>query len=43
MVHHWLFMTVEDDEVVRDGLGHVVGCSLGVLYVDNDLLGSRYI
>ena len=29
MVRHWPSMTVEDDAVVHDGLGHVMGQSLG--------------
>ena len=41
MVRHWLSMTVEDDVVIFKGLVHAVGRSMGVLYADNGLLGSR--
>ena len=41
VVRHWLFMTVEDDAVIHDGLVHAVGRSIGVLYADNGLIGSQ--
>ena len=39
MVCHWLSMKVEDDAVIHNGLGHVVGLILGVFYEDYVLLG----
>ena len=38
VIWHWLYMAVEDDAVIYDGLGHVVGQRLGVFYVDDGLL-----
>ena len=29
LVRHWLYMTVEDDALIIDGLGHAVGRSAG--------------
>ena len=40
MVRHWLSMTLEDDTVIHVSMRHALGCSLGVLYLDDGLLGS---
>ena len=32
---------VEDGAVVQDGLGHMEGWRLGILYADDGILGSR--
>ena len=32
VVRHWLSMTVDDDAVIRDGMGNAVGQSMGVFY-----------
>ena len=42
VVWHWLSMTVEDVAVIHDGLGHAVGRSFEVFYVNDGLIGSRY-
>ena len=39
MVWNWISMTVEDDAVIHDGLVHVVGWSIGVLYSDDGPIG----
>ena len=41
MVRHWLSTKVEDNAVINDSLGHVVGRSLGVFYTNDDILGSQ--
>ena len=41
VVWHWLSMTLEDVTVIHDGLGHAVGQSLEVFYVDDGLIGSQ--
>ena len=41
VVLHWLSMTVEDDVVIHDGMGHVVGRRMGVFYTDDGLIGSQ--
>ena len=42
MVCHCLSMTVEEEAVIQDVLGHVVGRSLGFFYSDDEILSSRY-
>lgn len=39
VVRHWMYMTVEDESVIHNGLGHVVMWILGVFYLDDGLLG----
>ena len=39
MVWNWISMTVEYDAVIHDGLVHVVGWSIGVLYSDDGPIG----
>ena len=39
MVQNCLFMTVEDDVVIHNGMGHVVGHIMGVFYADDDIIG----
>ena len=34
-------MTVEDNTDICDGLGHAMGRSMGVLYAEYDLIGSK--
>ena len=34
-------MTVEDDEIILDGMVHAVGRSMGVFYADDGLIESR--
>ena len=41
VVRNWLSLTVEDEEVIQNGLGHAVGWILGVFYEYDSLLGSR--
>ena len=36
----WLDMTLENQRVAHDGLGKTVGRCLGVLYVDDGMVGS---
>ena len=43
MVRPWLLLIVEDIGVVNDGLGYAVGCSSGMLHVDDGLLISWYL
>ena len=38
---HWLSLTVDDEVVLQDRLGHVVGRRLGVFYAYDGILGSR--
>ena len=40
VVRHWILMTVEYGYVLHGRLGHTMGCSLGVFYADDKLLGS---
>ena len=37
----WLDMLVEDQRVVHDGIGEVVGCCMGVFYTNDRMVGSR--
>ena len=39
VVRHWMYMTVEDESVIHNGLGHVVMWILGIFYSDDGLLG----
>ena len=41
VVHHWLFMTVEDGMVILYDLGHAVGRTMRVFYVDDGIIGSQ--
>ena len=41
VVRNCLSMTVEDDEIILDGMVHAVGRSMGVFYADDGLIGSR--
>ena len=41
VIRHWLFLTVEDEAVIHDGMVHTVGNILGVFCMDDDLLGSH--
>ena len=41
MVRNWLSSKVEDNAVINESLGHVVGRSLGVFYTNDDILGSQ--
>ena len=41
VVRHWMSVTVEDDVVIQNRLGHVVGRSFGVFYADNDILSLQ--
>ena len=41
VVRHWLSLMVEDIELVCDGMGCMVGHSLGILYADDGPLGSQ--
>ena len=40
VVRHWLSLTVEDEAVIQDRLGHAVDWILGVFYADDGTLGS---
>ena len=40
VVRRFILLTVEDGEVVHDGMGRAVGRSLGVFYMDYGILGS---
>ena len=42
MFCHWISLTVEYKSATNDGLGIAVGRSMGVVYVDDGRLGSRY-
>ena len=39
VVRHCMYMTVEDEWVIHNGLGHVVMWILGIFYSDDGLLG----
>ena len=41
MVRNWLSMTVEDDTIIHDDLGHAVGQIMGVFYAYNGFIGSQ--
>ena len=41
MLSHWLSMAVEDEVLIHDRLGHAVGRSMRVLYVDDGILGLK--
>ena len=41
VVHHWLFMTVEDGMVILYDLGHAVGRTMRVFYADDGIIGSQ--
>ena len=43
VVWNWLSVTVENDMNICDGLVHVVGHSMGFLYVDDGIIGSRVL
>ena len=43
VVRNWLSMTVGDNAVIHDGLGHAVGRILGVFYEEDGILGSQYL
>ena len=40
MVRNCLSMKVKDKAVIHDVLGHAVGWSMGVFYVDDGIIGS---
>ena len=41
MVRHCLYLAVEDEAIIQDGLVNTVGRELGVFYADEDILVSR--
>ena len=43
MVRHWISLMMQYRAVVHDGLGHAVGHSLVVFYVECGLLGYQYM
>ena len=38
VVWHWMYMIVEYDKVINDGLGHAAGRSMGVFYVEDGFI-----
>ena len=40
LYRHWIYITVENDMVIRDGMRHVVVSSMGVFYADDGIIGS---
>ena len=43
VVQHWLSLLVEYESNIHDSLRMAVGRSMGVFYVYNGLVGSRYL
>ena len=41
VVRHCLYLAVEDEAIIQDGLVNTVGRELGVFYADEDILVSR--
>ena len=42
VIQTWLAVTVEDQRVSHGGIGEAVGRCLGVFYVNDGMVGSRY-
>ena len=41
LVYHWMQLTVEEESATHEVLGTAVGHCMGVLFLDNGIIGSR--